>query len=30
MISVLKTAIICGTIIICMWILMHSGKGGKQ
>ncbi len=30
MISVVKTAIICGTIIICLWIMIRGGKDGRQ
>lgn len=30
MISVIKTSVICVTVIICLWILTNGGKGGKQ
>ena len=30
MISVVKTAIICGTVIICLWIMIYGGKDGIQ
>ena len=30
MISVVKTAIIYGTVIICLWIMMRGGKDGRQ
>lgn len=30
MYSVIKTGIICITIIVCLWILMNGGKGDKQ
>lgn len=32
MIGLIKTAIICATIVACLWIFMNSGndkKGGK-
>ena len=29
MISVVKTANICGTVIICLWIMMRGGKDGR-
>lgn len=31
MISVMKTLIICATIVICLWLMMNGGgKGGKR
>lgn len=30
MISVLKTIIVCATVVVCLYILTHDGNGGKQ
>lgn len=29
MLGVIKTAIICVTIVVCLWIFMNGGSGKK-
>lgn len=30
MISVIKTAMICATVVVCLYLLLNGGKDGKQ
>lgn len=30
MISVVKTIVICATIVICLWLLVKPGNNGKD